>query len=550
MSLIPFRKNFFSTLNENKYLYPFLLLACCIFYFVYTFKNYDLIPNDDYVYMNFGAYLSLPLTDNYAGFFYPLFFRLLFFLSGFKAILTDVYLAYYFISVGCFLCLYAYLKRLRISSSVSILTSVVFLFSDYQILIIPKISCFCLLLILFTVQFIQQKERFIRLFGITILCWVLSYTRPEFFISFLLAFLSLVIFFIHTQRYKDYSQVILLLLPAALLMFGIIFLGGQPITNRGLDAFKQHFIINYQNWFPNVVLDKKTGSEFLLFDKVFGKVKSTLDIFLVNPSFFLRHIFTNILTYFKLSFKLLYGIWFSPIQTVFGIYNKYVIIGSGLLMVFLTDFKATFSRIKSSFIYFGAKEGFTILLVLLPTFIAVILIYPREHYFLFHLIIYLPAIAIILENLIFRKIRLSIPLGLSFSMILLISVINKTKWMNYSTTKNLKMYEYMLQISREEHSSMMSNDLFTPLLFKENVEKYHYFNSQFPKNQLITNQKDVNNFLKVNSVNIIFLNLDAIDKTNQPLLEFIESRYLTYGFEKITDYQPLNCVIFRKKNPQ
>lgn len=539
-----FSKSFSQTklfqLDRNQIFYPIILILTCLLYFFYTFQKYDIVPSDDYVYINTGYYLTLPLTQNYLGFFYPLFFKFIFFLSGFKNVLSTIYWTYYGLSIGSFLCLYFYLKSLGAKRPISIFIASSFLFSDYQIFLFPKISFFCFILILFTLTLIQKKDLFTKFVWITVLCWVLGYTRPEFFVSYLLAFAVTVALFVAEKRYQQPKNFFSIALPILLFLFGVLLLGGQPLGNRGVDAFKQHFVLNYLSWHPEVHLENRNRSEFTFFRKVFGEVNTMSDIFRENPPLFFKHIYFNVLNYWKLSTNLLYHFCFDPLLKVFSYKIKYFLMASPLLLLFLINIKTSFLVLKGLLIRYIRNNGLITCVILLPSFVSVVLIYPREHYFLFHLVVALSVIAIVLDSLEFK--RHSVVFFLKISMLVLF--VMGSAMSNIETQKKTnhdKMYEYLIQLAQRHKLSLVTNEVFSPIFFKEYIDKYQINTFKNTPNQ------NIDAFLKNHDTHVVYLEMKAIDPSNQVLASFISKDYENYGFRKISAYEKLNYLIFVKK---
>jgi hypothetical protein len=432
------------------------------------------------------------------------------------------------------------LKSLGAKRPISIFIASSFLFSDYQIFLFPKISFFCFILILFTLTLIQKKDLFTKFVWITVLCWVLGYTRPEFFVSFLLAFTVTIVLFVAEKRYTNAKNFFTIALPVALFIVGVLFLGGQPLGNRGVDAFKQHFVINYLAWHPEVHLENGNRSEFAFFQKVFGEVNTMKDIFTENPPFFFKHIYFNIINYWKLSTNLLYHFCFDPLLKVFSYKIKYFFMASPLLLLFLIDIKATLLILKALLIRYVRINGLITLVILLPSLVSVVLIYPREHYFLFHLVVALSVIAIALDSLVFKK-NWVIPF-LKISMLsLFVSGFAMTDIRLKKHTNYDEMYQYLIRLSQQQQLSLTTNEVFSPIFFKEYLGKYEIksFNN--------THKQNINDVIKTQKVDVIYLEMKSIDPSNQVLTSFISKDYQNYGFRKISAYEKLNYLIFVKK---
>ncbi len=528
-------------INKSSFYYSILLLFSCIFYFFYSFKNYDIVPSDDYVYINNGIALSLPLTNNYLGFFYPLFFKFMLMFNSFQHILTNVYIIYYCLSIACFLLLYLFLKENKIHPIICILLAASFLFSDYQILLFPKISFFCFFLLLFTLWLIQNKKNFIKMFAITILCWILAYTRPEFFFAYILSFLTLFFLFFRNKKYKENRNILFVIFPIFLFFFGVYMLGGQPISNRGLDAFIQHFVLNYMDWYPETDYEIGYRNEFKLFSKVYGNVNSMVELLPTNPSLFFKHIIYNTVHYFKLTFTLLFKILAGVSINIFGGYTKYILIGFGIFIPFI-NFKESWLKLKESFTEFLFKNGLIILLTLFPTIISVILIYPREHYLLFHLVIYLSLIAIVLNSIVLKQKVIGTALGFLFILFFFISFSQKNI-KTLKTTQYKEMYEFMLKTTEKRPLTVLSNEFFSMIFFKENL-----INN--PKSKIhfrLKMNNGLDTFLKTHTIDYVYISVQEINSTSVEMSNFINRDYTNYGFQKMTPFRGVPYLIFVRK---
>ncbi len=213
---------------------------------------------------------------------------------------------------------------------------------------------------------------------------------------------------------------------------------------------------------------------------------------------------------------------------------------SPLLLLFLIDIKATLLILKALIIRYVRINGLITLVILLPSLVSVVLIYPREHYFLFHLVVALSVIAIALDSLVFKK-NWVIPF-LKISMLALfvsgfaMTDIRLKKHTNYD-----EMYQYLIRLSQQQELSLTTNEVFSPIFFKEYLGKYDIksFNN-IPK-------QNINDVIKTQKVDVIYLDMKSIDPSNQILTSFISKDYQNYGFKKISAYEKLNYLIFVKK---
>jgi hypothetical protein len=530
--------------SKSSFFYTVLLLGCCVFYFFYSFKNYDIVPSDDYVYINNGIKMSLPLTNNYLGLFYPLFFKFMLMFGNFEHILTNVYITYYCLSIACFLFLYLYLKENKIHPTICFFVAASFLFSDYQIQLFPKISFFCFCIILMTLWLVRNKEIFIKIFAITILGWVLSYTRPEFFFTYILSFLTLLFLFFRNQKYKLKGNFIFIILPIILFFFGLYYLGGQPVSNRGLDAFVQHFVINYLSWYPDTQYEVGYRNEFTLFSKVYGNVNSMFQLLPVNPSLFFKHITYNTTHYFSLTINLLFNILSGVLINIFGGYTKYILMSFIILIPFI-DLKKSLLNFKKNGIEFIIQNGLIILLVLFPTLVSVILIYPREHYLLFHLVIYFSFFALVLNSIVL-KIKIISSILNPLIIILFFVGYSQKNILNLKQTYYKEMFEFLLKSTENRPLRVLSNEYFSTIFFKENLVK----NKDSKLFFRFKNTTGLHSFLKANPVDYIYIGIQGVSSTNLEMNNFINHDYDTYGFRKMTPFKGVPYLIFIRKGFQ
>ena len=196
---------------------------------------------------------------------------------------------------------------------------------------------------------------------------ILTYTRPD----FLLSFIIFSIFFIYECIYKFSKKHIFVLLEISIIC--LIFYFFNPISNRSLEAFSQHFSLR-ASFEKKISINPWTNYEY--FNLIFSNPKSFLELPINNPIEFLHHILKNIIDFPNLTYQFLGGV--NLIEYI-------------LFIIFLLFFKI--SQLNN----YIKKEK--VLIIFTISFIAsqifsLFVIYPREHYLLQLLI---PLLAILIH---------------------------------------------------------------------------------------------------------------------------------------------------------
>lgn len=388
MQLLKNNLTFFKVLG----FYLLLVVAYCI----YFFGNYRLYFSDDLPYLSVGYFMQFPYTDTYIGPVFPLFLKI--WLSIIENPIQAYQFAILFLNIAIFSLIFGIVyKHRKQLNSINFLLFIFVCFSPFLFNILPKISFFCSALVFVGLYILPQKTKSQQFYLLLYLSFLLAYSRPEFFLSFLcIGFLGI---YIHLKQKSNailYGAVFI-----GLLLFGIFFLGGTPLGSRSLDAFKQHFILNYQLWNPQLQFPKYPNSEFELFDKVFGKINSLPEILIVNPAYFVKHVLQNMLNvghtfsqFLSSTLKYFLGFW--------GI-NKYVLLIFMIALLSLISLKKSIENIKENFKSWIPTFIIPYLLLLFPTFISIFIIYPRDHYLLFHLYFLLFLLSLVASCIVFKS---------------------------------------------------------------------------------------------------------------------------------------------------
>jgi len=232
---------------------------------------------------------------------------------------------------------------------------------------------------------------------------VCSYIRPEFYVSFLCG-TALAMGWIWKERNTEKRWWVSLgsFAVASLvlhLLFGNPLIGGDD--SRSAVAFQQHFIVNYSAW--NHQPEPSTiESQLKLFHDVLGKDVETFgDAVKKQPAWAFKHVFTNITHSLTANLNNLVDTFYQTLLR--GWYSRWRTIIVGLVVLVFAagiDYRRTFKKMKEMPI---DTWGLVALLVLiLPSLIATVLIYPRTHYLVFHLILIFWLIAHAVRPVAFR----------------------------------------------------------------------------------------------------------------------------------------------------
>lgn len=319
---------------------------------------------------------------------------------------------YYFnwaiLSVLAGIAVFLFLRSFHVSFWISVWLSVLFLFSNQNLPLNPKISIapFCLILgTLAAIHFVKWPY-FYRFLLVALVGLMCAYCRPEFYVSFLLGSALAVGCtwkekFPKNKTFLGVTGFFILTVVGLHLMFDNPLLSGD--SSRSAVAFQQHFVINYCHW-THQSEPVTIEAQLQLFHQVLGDdVQSFTDALQAQPSWTLKHLYTNIIHTITANLQNVFDTFY---QTLFrGWYAAWrtALVGAVLLgIISLIDFRTTWRNFRQKQTNWA---GFIALLVLiLPSLIAAVLVYPRTHYLIFHLILMLWLIAFVVNYLTFRRI--------------------------------------------------------------------------------------------------------------------------------------------------
>ncbi|WP_128546629.1 hypothetical protein [Larkinella soli] len=376
-------------------------------------QRYDVLFGDEMTYLYSGLTYTFPPDPKLAqwGSLYAAWYRFLGVFTG--DTLDQFYLNWQLLILlsGVLLFLYLYLRRSGFL--VSLFCALCFQFSSLNVLLDPRISAFTLCLILAGLCVVQSRrwsaQAVMLITALTAL--VCAYVRPEFYVTMLIACgIALGLFFVpYFRRRGEATRMGLVgLAGVAALIVVMLVVFGNPLSegNRSFDAFVQHFSINYNTW-HNHPVNIPIVDQFRLIADVFGSdVQSMSDAFRAEPGLVIRHFWTNFVHTLREEVRVMTGVLFdTPLTYLTSPYRKWILaalfaVVAGLLI----NWPATFRQWSAGARKLTSRE-LALFLLLFPSLVSVILVYPRIHYLYFHAVGLLTVAAFFLKNIQIRPIR-------------------------------------------------------------------------------------------------------------------------------------------------
>jgi len=329
----------------------------------------SLYDESDYLYRGVTLWnAGLPPAD-----LAPLYSIWLFILSFFEPNRVLLYfLNYKLMMIFPVIFVYCVLRKNTVSIPVSLTISLLLLISGVHIYIAFRVSYFALMMILAVFLFISHKgSLLINSFVASMGALVVSYIRPEYFLTYVLA--TLLFIYILIREHKNLEKRYLLRLFVvygflSLFLFGTL---GIPVNGkRSIGAFAQHFSVNWVARTGSPINPWTSWWEIMAVN--FGTADSIPEAFVANPSAFLLHITDNIRHLAPATAHLIFPVDLFLSRRIMIL----LIIGLLILYSFITREKrlAILVEYKQYWIFFG--------LFIFTELVAILLIYPENHYIL------------------------------------------------------------------------------------------------------------------------------------------------------------------------
>lgn len=259
-----------------------------------------------------------------------------------------------------------------------------------------KISHYTITIImLWAILATRIKSTFSLLFSLVVLTFLLGYIRPESHLSWYISSVLFIGYWFWKEREKTERKKLLMILSATgmFLLFLLLTLGSSNNTVNAINmlinpmaggrsnvAFAQQFSYNYCEW------NGLNNFDWIQWNDIakenFGEFSTLGDAFKNNPSLFIKHILYNIQQYIiKFTFGI-QSIFFPP--AIFK-WSSFI---SALLFTLLIAARIYYTGIKNWWTQFKKlldKYAFVIaglIITGIPSVIASVVFYTREHYLL------------------------------------------------------------------------------------------------------------------------------------------------------------------------
>ena len=306
------------------------------------------------------------------------------------------YLNYRIMTIGTAVVGFLFLASCGVRQWIAFLLCCCLLLSSYNLPVWPKISHYCILLVMLAILISKYLEDVLAkwcVFSLALLAC--AYARPELFLSFSLCFLITLLQAVWKFKKSKISTRIFF----TLTVFWVGFICWQYKTpfnsgdsGRSIKVFYQHFAMNYVQWnhlklnwwlvWPDII------------QKNFQHPESISSIIKYNGHLFWRHIFSNLKNYF---------IWMGSLAGQFFIpfiLKSYCLAILGVLSMLLYFVASGLKNFRSnliSAIHENCRVLFFLLLFILPGILVCVYAYPREHYLVINIPLLLLIFGIILS---------------------------------------------------------------------------------------------------------------------------------------------------------
>jgi hypothetical protein len=265
-----------------------LFLAGLIYTFQMThFLDIGLMDESNYLWG-----WNKPILEAQNGPLYSLWYRLLTVWAG------DTVVAYFwnmhFVMIGLPMVLYVALRSYRVMPLIAVMVCLLVLRGYVTFGLGTKSAQVCMMLFLLGLILCSQMSKlYWRWLVMALVSLVMSYVRPEFFISFALSFLifagCLIAHFKKSASLKDGIAISIIVLG----MLWCIETIGIPLAGgRSFLAFGQHYAVHWVSWHNDLRNPWTNWDDIVKLD--FGGATSITQAALANPMAISRHILTNL----------------------------------------------------------------------------------------------------------------------------------------------------------------------------------------------------------------------------------------------------------------
>jgi hypothetical protein len=398
-----------------------LILCGLIFtHRVAEITDVGLYDESNYLLWGFDYQKTLPVAENGSG--YAFWYYLLSLIQPDRV--TTYYLNAKLLTLLLPICIFITMRMMRFFSIVALFSSILFLVSVANFPMSPKVSQFGAIIMLSGISLaLWAKTTQIKLCAFTLTALLVAYARPEFYISWVLLSVLLIVHlaFQIKENYQNTSKksqllgAMYLALPVVitlLLSFGLFAHLGKPMGDgsRSILAFGQHYAANWVVWNQSSLNPWTNWNSIFAID--FKGATSIGSAVMLNPTAVLHHVYSNVaLLTVPLSTMatLIYP------DTLWGLKPIYFKIG---WIVTLVAYWCLFAfQLKKLSLKTRGTEAIQnespwlilccLTILLIPPTISVLVIGPREHYLLFVVLLATLLVVSLLMNGVNRFFTLS-----------------------------------------------------------------------------------------------------------------------------------------------
>lgn len=279
-----------------------VLVYCGLHIYAGLENHMDIQFADEAAYLRFGLDLPGHLNRDW-GPLYAIWYKLLSFFT------TDTIKLYYLnfrlTAIIPPILLLLFLWRMGVNFILAFFISYCVLVSEANISVWPRVSQFCIILLLSgLILSTYFKNKFYQLLLLTLVTFLCSYARPEFYLAFiLLLFITILLGFYQpiTFNKKTTGWIIFYVIIIASLHLFFRFPSNNFFGfNRGVAAFYQHYAFNLRIQ-HKLDVDAWLGWEDLA-KSTFGNCNSMLCVIINQPKIFILNTLFNIKNYIAFTF--------------------------------------------------------------------------------------------------------------------------------------------------------------------------------------------------------------------------------------------------------
>ncbi|MBO0932859.1 hypothetical protein [Fibrella aquatilis] len=515
----------------------------------------DVVATDDDVYFRNGlnaTWRNLPPTQ-----MAPLFSLWYIVIQAFTHNVIDTYyVSWAIMSVLPGLGFYALLRSLRVGVPTSVWLSVFFLFSPLNFPLALKVSIFTMLWLMGGLIVANRTASPLgKLVATGTGALLATYGRPEFYLAFTLLSILAVGYWLWERRKTTtrlgqkitppYALAALIGLAGAL----VLWLGFPLAGGRSHIAFGQHFALNYAAWHPEFPFSPWMHSQEFIRAGFGRDITSMGDAFALNPGMFLKHVGQNLINLVKMTGQMVQDVLVTPwLSRLVFPGRRYVILALLVAVLGLTNWRQSISNWRAGFQRDGWFWG-CVFICILPTLISCTLIYPREHYVVFHLLVYIPLAGVLIRDWAVRPLLARQPRLLVFgAMLVLLGLFLWPHWQVAQQDKpqpTAHLLRGLQQIPAQGKVNMIGS---VPLLYKlylgENWD-FDFLEQYRPK--------DMQAFMRERKINCVYMRPEMVAEYGkdtyfaQLVADPGSLGFTRYPVSPAEEAQPDRCVLVKNE---